>query len=266
MKKYKLGMLGVGNMGGSILEGIIKSSIYNKEEIFLYDVNSNVVEKYKKAGIAFSKDEKELVENVEILILAIKPQMLSCLENIKFKISNLVIVSIVAGKTVENLEEIFGKQKFIRVMPNTPALIKKGATAISRTSDIDDETFEIVKKMFSSIGIVEEIPDVLMNEVIPLNGSMPAFLYYFAKCFIDKAVKDGIEYDVAKNLACEAIKGSADMILESGKDIDTLIKDVCSPKGATLEGLKVFEEENEKEIIEKVADATIKRAYELSKI
>ena len=266
MKKYKLGMLGVGNMGGSILEGIIKSSIYNKEEILLYDVNPNVVEKYKKADIAFSKNEKELVENVEILILAIKPQMLSCLENIKFEISNLVVVSIVAGKTLKNLEEIFGKQKFIRVMPNTPALIKKGATAISRTSDIDDETFEIVKKMFSSIGIVEEIPDALMNEVIPLNGSMPAFLYYFAKCFIDKAVKDGIEYDVAKNLVCEAVKGSADMILTSGKDIDTLIKDVCSPKGATLEGLKVFEEENEKEIIEKVADATIKRAYELSKI
>ena len=192
--------------------------------------------------------------------------MLSAIENIKFDISNLIVVSVVAGKTIEDLEKIFGKQQFIRVMPNTPALIKEGTTAISRTSNINDEVFEVVKKIFLSIGTVEEISDNLMNEVIPLNGSMPAFLYYFVKSFTEKAVRDGIDYEVAKRLACNAIIGSADMILKSGKDIDTLIKDVCSPKGATLEGLKVLEDNKLNEIIEKVSDATIKRAYELSKI
>ena len=264
MKKYKLGILGIGNMGGSILEGILKTSIYNKEEIFLYDINPSVAQKYSE--LSFSKNEKELIENVEILILAIKPQMLTAIENIKFDISSLVVVSVVAGKTIEDLEKIFGKQQFIRVMPNTPALIKEGATAISRTSNISDEVFEKVKKIFLSIGTVEEIPDNLMNEVIPLNGSMPAFLYYFAKSFIEKAVKNGLDYEIAKRLACNAIIGSADMILKSGKDIDTLIKDVCSPKGATLEGIKVLEENKVNEKLEKVSDATIKRAYELSKI
>ena len=264
MKKYKLGILGIGNMGGSILEGILKTSIYNKEEIFLYDINPSVAQKYSE--LSFSKNEKELIENVEILILAIKPQMLTAIENIKFDISSLVVVSVVAGKTIEDLEKIFGKQQFIRVMPNTPALIKEGATAISRTSNISDEVFEKVKKIFLSIGTVEEIPDNLMNEVIPLNGSMPAFLYYFAKSFIEKAVKNGLDYEIAKRLACNAIIGSADMIVKSGKDIDTLIKDVCSPKGATLEGIKVLEENKVNEKLEKVSDATIKRAYELSKI
>jgi pyrroline-5-carboxylate reductase len=105
-----------------------------------------------------------------------------------------------------------------------------------------------------------------MNEIIPVNGSMPAFLYYFAKCFIDKAVKDGIDYETAKALCVQGIIGSAKMIEASDKSIDELIKDVCSPKGATLEGLRVLENNNVDEILEEVSDATIKRAYELSKI
>lgn len=263
---YKLGILGIGNMGGSILEGILKASIYQKEEILLYDVNSDIVSKYTNMGMFFAKDEKDLVENVRMLLLAIKPQMLDELKKYEFNTEGIVVISIVAGKTKEKLEEIFGKQKYVRVMPNTPSLIKYGATAIAKEETLTKEEFEVVVNIFKAIGHVEVISDNLMNEVIPLNGSMPAFLYYFAKCFIDKGVKDGLDYNTAKNLACEAIIGSAKMILESDKDIDTLIKNVCSPKGATLEGLKVFEENKTKEIIESVADATVKRAYELSNI
>ena len=134
------------------------------------------------------------------------------------------------------------------------------------TDNIDDETFKTVKNIFSSIGIVEEIDDEKMNEIIPVNGSMPAYLYYFAKAFIENAVEEGIDYEVAKKLASYAIIGSAKMILETDKSIDQLIKDVCSPKGATLEGLKVFDDNKVNEIIKKASKACIQRAYELSKI
>lgn len=263
---YKLGILGIGNMGGSILEGILKASLYKKEDVFLYDPNTEIKEKYSKLGLCFACDEKDLIENAQMLLLAIKPQMLDELKKYRFENNNLLIISIVAGKTKQKIEEIFGKQKIIRVMPNTPSLIKYGATAVGSSKEINETDLKKVVDIFSSIGTVEVIPDELMNEIIPVNGSMPAFLYYFAKCFIDKAVKDGIDYEVAKNLASQAIIGSAKMIKESGKDIDTLIKNVCSPKGATLEGLKVFEENNMKKIIEDASDATIKRAYELSNI
>lgn len=266
MKKYKIGILGIGNMGGSILSGIINASIYPNNEICIYDVDNTKLSKYHSLGINIASSEKVLIENVEMLLLAIKPQMLSSLEKLNLNINNLIVISIVAGKTVSDLTQIFGEQKFIRVMPNTPALINEGATAIARTQSVTDEEFNIVKQIFSSIGVVEEIDDTLMNEIIPINGSMPAFLYYFAKCFIDKAIKDGISYEVAKSLCVQAIIGSAKMIANTDKSIDELIKDVCSPKGATLEGLKVFENHHTNEIIEEVADATIKRAYELSKI
>lgn len=266
MKKFKFGVLGVGKMGSSILEGIEKASLYKKEEILLFDPNSLIKSEYEKKGFIFSDNEKNLVENVDILLLAIKPQMLFCLKDIKFNIENILIISIVAGKNISDLKEIFGNQRFIRVMPNTPALINEGATAIGKNNFVNEEELNLVCKIFSSIGVAKIIPDELLNEVIPLNGSMPAYLYYFAKCFIEKGVKDGIKYEDAKELVVQAIIGSAKMIVESNKDIDTLINDVCSPKGATLEGMSILKQGDFKEIVEKTSEKTIQRAYELSKI
>lgn len=263
---YKLGILGVGNMGGNILDGILKSSLYNKEELAIYDINPLVIEKYTKLGLKVCKSEVDLVDNVETLILAIKPQMLNTIKDIKFNNKNILIISVVAGKTVSDIKEIFGSDKIIRVMPNTPSFINEGATAIARSKNVTDNDILKAKEIFSQVGVVEEIPDNLMNEIIPVNGSMPAYLYYFVKCFVDKAVRNGIEEATAKRLACQSIIGSAKMILESGRDIDTLIKDVCSPKGATLEGLSVLKENNLEDIIDKASDATINRAYELSKL
>lgn len=261
---YKLGFLGVGKMGSSILLGIIRSGMYKTDDIMLYDPSNEVKSKFNE--FTFSTNEKELVENVEILIVAVKPQMFNELKKHDYDLHDNVIVSIVAGKTMDDLKDVFGEQLFIRVMPNTPALISSGATAISRYHNVTDVIFNKVKNIFETIGVVKEINDSLMNEIIPTNGSMPAYLYFFAKAFIENAVKHGIDYNIAKELAAEAIIGSAKMILESEKSIDDLIKDVCSPKGATLEGLKVLEDNKMKEIIDEACDACIKRAYELSKL
>ena len=261
--KYQLGILGLGKMGSSILSGIIKSKIYQKEEVLLFDVNDELKKKYSDLGYKFSDSEQALIDNVEMLILAIKPQMFKVLNNLKIN-NDLVVISIAAGKTIKDLEEIFGKQQFIRVMPNTPSLISYGATAITKSANVLEETFNKAKNIFESIGVVEEIDESLMNEIIPVNGSMPAFLYYFVEAYIDDATSCGIPYESAKRLACEAVIGSAKMILETGKPIKELINDVCSPGGATLEGLRVLKENNFQEIIKESNKACIKRAYELS--
>ena len=261
--KYQLGILGLGKMGSSILSGIIKSKIYQKEEVLLFDVNDELKKKYGDLGYKFSDSEQALIDNVEMLILAIKPQMFKVLNNLKIN-NDLVVISIAAGKTINDLEEIFGKQQFIRVMPNTPSLISHGATAITKSNNVLEETFNKAKNIFESIGVVEEIDESLMNEIIPVNGSMPAFLYYFVEAYIDDATSCGIPYESAKRLACEAVIGSAKMILETGKPIKELINDVCSPGGATLEGLRVLKENNFQEIIKESNKACIKRAYELS--
>ena len=234
-----------------------------KEEVLLFDVNDELKKKYGDLGYKFSDSEQSLIDNVEMLILAIKPQMFKVLNNLKIN-NDLVVISIAAGKTIKDLEEIFGKQQFIRVMPNTPSLISYGATAITKSNNVLEETFNKAKNIFESIGVVEEIDESLMNEIIPVNGSMPAFLYYFVEAYIDDATSCGIPYESAKRLACEAVIGSAKMILETGKPIEELINDVCSPGGATLEGLRVLKENNFQEIIKESNKACIKRAYELS--
>lgn len=261
---YKLGIIGLGKMGNSILSGIIKSNVYNKKEILLFDVNEQVKNNLINDGFIFSNNEQELLENVEMVLIAIKPQMFHVLKQLSLNNLNLVVISIAAGKTIKDLKDIFGNQKYIRVMPNTPALISSGATAIARDENVDEETFNKVKVIFESIGIVEEITEDKMNEIIPINGSMPAYLYYFVQAFIEAAVNDGIDYEIAKKLACEAVIGSAKMILETNKPIDELIKDVCSPGGATLEGLYVLENEKFKEIIYKASKACVEKAYDLS--
>ena len=252
-------------MGGSILSGILKSKLYQENQILLYDVNKETINFWEEKGLGFSNNVKELVESVEMVLVAIKPQMFEKLKEFTYDNKDLIVISIAAGKTIDDLKEIFGDKLFIRVMPNTPALISSGATAISRSENISDEVFEKVKRIFASIGCVEEIKDDQMNEIIPANGSMPAYLYYFAKGFIDDAIKRGIDSDVAKTLVSNAIIGSAKMILESNKTIEQLIIDVCSPGGATLKGLEVFDKYQLNQIISDTCEATINRAYELSK-
>ena len=262
--KYKLGMLGLGKMGGSILSGVVNSKLYSKNDIILFDTNESIKNNLVLQGFTFSNNEQDLFEKSECVIIAIKPQMFNVLETLDLKKLDLVVISIAAGKTINDLKKIFGNQKFVRVMPNTPALIQNGATAVARCDMVDDETFKKVKNIFKAVGTVEEISEDKMNEIIPVNGSMPAYLYYFVEAFLEEAVSLGLDYEVSKKLACEAIIGSCNMILKSNKTTNELIKDVCSPGGATLAGLKVLEDEKFKEIIKEAYKKCVERAYELS--
>lgn len=260
---YKLGILGLGNMGGSILSGIIKSNLYNNDEIIIYDLDLSKTNKYLELGISVANDINELFNNTEIILLAIKPQNINSLV-LNCNNPNLNIISIVAGKTINDLTLVFGDVNYIRVMPNTPSLIGEGTTVIAVDEKTDSNLLGETIKIFNSIGLVETISDKLINEVIPLNGSMPAYLYYFIKCFVNKAKTLGFSEEQAKILAANSIIGSAQMVLKSNKDIDTLIKDVCSPGGATLKGIEVLDNSNLQKIIDDVCEACIKRAYELS--
>lgn len=267
MKNYKIGFLGVGKMGGSILNGIISSKLYDIKDVMLFDTSDFVKDMYQKEGYVFSNDEVSLFEECEIVVLAIKPQMFSALsEKILNKKFDCLIVSIAAGITISRLKEMFGDIKCVRVMPNTPALIGKSTTVLTKDNLVTDDEFNQVKLIFEKIGVIEEITEDKMNEIIPLNGSMPAYLYYFAESFIENGIKNGVDPDVAKTLVVKAIIGSAEMILKSGKPTDQLIKDVCSPGGTTLAGLDVLKENEFKAIIDKASDACVNRAYELANI
>ncbi len=263
---YKFGILGVGKMGGAILDGVISSKIYDKLDILLYTPDEEIKKKYILDGFNFSKDESDLFNNSRIILIAIKPQVFEeALPNaLKIDFKNRCVLSIAAGKNIKTISSYFKNATIVRAMPNLPASIKKGAITVCYTEE-NELSLEAIK-ILSSIGVVRKIKEEEMDDTLALNGSMPAYAYLFAKAFIDYANKKGIDYDVAIDLTCNAIKGSMDMILEN-KDIpiQTLIDNVCSKGGTTIAGLnKLYENEFEKAIYE-CSEACSNRSKELGK-
>lgn len=262
----KLGFIGTGNMAMAILSGIFKSPI--QCSISAYDINGNNYDFLLKHGVAACATASNVVARCDYIVLAVKPQNFpEVLEEIRSVISkDVVLISIAAGITEEYIAKTLGfSPKVVRVMPNTPLLIGKGATALAAGERVSKDEFEFVRSVFSLNGETAVIPSDKMNEIIAINGSSPAFIYLFTKGFVDYAVKEGISDDTALKLFCASLKGAADMMLKSDFGIDQLIKMVSSPGGTTLAGLKEFEENNFLEIIDKACESCTKRAYELSK-
>lgn len=259
--------IGAGNMAGAILGGMIASP-GRPEKMIAYDVDAQKLERFRELGCIPAGSGREAVEAADYVLFAVKPQVIDAvMEQVKDAITpEKVLIFIIAGMTSEYVERTVGHRcKTVLVMPNTPFLIGSGAAAVSASGNVSAEEYALAKSVFEGSGIVEDIPEDKMREIIPVNGSSPAFIYYFAKLFIDRAVEMGIDGDVAKRLFCATLIGSARMLTETGKTPDELIKAVCSPGGTTLKGMEQLETEGFRSSVERCIDECVKRAYELSR-
>ncbi|MBQ7784369.1 MAG: pyrroline-5-carboxylate reductase [Oscillospiraceae bacterium] len=263
----KVGFLGTGNMGGAIIRGII-SCYGNDAEVYAYDPDREKLSQLEKDGIKPVSSEGELCEVCKYVFLAIKPQVF---ESVLPKLApyvkeDTVFVSIAAGITEEYIAGICGeKVRTVIVMPNTPFLLGKGATALAKGKYTTDEEFAVVMDIFRTGGIAEVVPMDKMKEIIAVNGSSPAFIYLFAKGFADYAKSVGIDAETALRLFAQSLIGSAEMLTNSGKSIDELIKMVSSPGGTTLAGLDGLYEGRLTDVVADCCERCTKRAYELSK-
>ncbi len=263
----KIGFIGAGNMATAIVKGLLKSGKL-VSEIYVYDCNVRQLKKMADMGVNIMYISEELVEKCDIIVLAVKPQNYDeVLEEIKPSVTDKkVFVTIAAGISIEYVRKGLGAEcPMVRVMPNTPLLLGKGATAMCRSDNISDEDFEEVYDMFANAGEVAVIPEEQMNAVIAVNGSSPAYVYLFAKAMIDYAVSVGIDKDVALNLVSKTFEGSAAMLRSSGNTPDELIEKVCSKGGTTIEAVKVLNDNNVSQIIADAMAACTKRAEELGK-
>ncbi len=264
----KIGFIGAGNMATAIIGGLLKSGSADGEHITVFDVMPDKLELMKnEKGIQTAPDAKTVVEVSDITVLAVKPQNYAeVLESIKLAVTeNKVIVTIAAGISTDYIAKTVGVEcPMVRVMPNTPLLLGKGATALSRRN-ISDEDFACVYDMFANGGETAILDESQMNSVIAVNGSSPAYIYLFAKAMVDYAVKEGIDEGAAMKLVCATLKGSAEMLEKSGDTPETLIKKVSSPGGTTLKALEKLEEKDFYNSVIEAMDACTKRADELSK-
>ncbi len=268
MSNKRIGFIGAGNMATAIINGIIKNKAKSAENISVYDLDKEKLEIMSDKGVDTEESCSALAAKSDIIVLAVKPQNYDeVLSDIKNSVNeNKVIVTIAAGISIDYVRNgLEINCPVVRVMPNTPLLLGKGASALCRSENISDEDFKEVYDMFALSGEAAILPESQMNAIIAVNGSSPAYVYLFAKAMVDYAVSVGINREVALSLICKTFEGSAEMLRSSGDTPETLIKKVSSKGGTTIEAMKVL---NEREVPKAIFDAMAactKRAEELGK-
>ena len=243
MINKKIGFIGCGNMGGAILFGALESGVLPKENAYVYDINPEMMAKAESWGVNLCTDDEDVCTKSDIILLAVKPQNAAeALGMCNKALDGKAMMSIVAGITVERLQNMIdGTPRILRLLPNTPAMVFEGAFAVCSDNDFTEEELEIAKSIYSSIGIIEMIPEKLIDAACALNGGGPAFVAMFIEAMADGGVKQGLPRATAYRLAAQTALGTAKMILETGMHPGQIKDMVTSPGGTTIEGCEALE-------------------------
>ncbi|MCI9069853.1 pyrroline-5-carboxylate reductase [Clostridium sp.] len=237
----KIGIIGCGNMGRAMLSALLKSSDISNDDIIVSTKRENSAEKIRNDfKVKTTLVNSEVAEKSNILFLAVKPHFFKeVIEEIKDKINNdTIIISIAAGITISQIEEWFGKDiKLVRSMPNTPALVGEGMSAICPNKNITSDELNYVGKLYNSFGKYEILEEKDFHAFIALCGSSPAYVFMFIEAMADAGVKLGIPRAKAYKLVEQSVLGSAKLALETGKHPGVLKDEVCSPSGTTIDAV-----------------------------
>jgi pyrroline-5-carboxylate reductase len=265
----KIGFIGSGNMAQAIIGGMVNSNMVSGESIMASNSserNLNIAK--EKYNILTTHDNKEAASFADILVIAVKPHIYPMvIEEVKDYVkNNVLIVTIAAGVTIGFMEKSFRRDiKVIRTMPNTPALVGEGMTAVCSNDKVTKEELEEVLSLFNSFGKTEVIEERLMDAIPAVSGSSPAYVYMFIEALADGAVRDGIPRAKAYKLAAQAVLGAAKMVLETGIHPGILKDNVCSPGGTTIEAVYSLEKNNFRGTIIDAMKACTERTKEMSK-
>lgn len=262
----KIGFIGAGNMAEAIIQGVIQAQVVDPSDIWISDVNQERCDILQhNFSVNAAENNKELLQNVDMAILAIKPQVAQeVLADLKdLWTANTVCVSIMAGKTLEFLAQLGEDIPAVRVMPNTPALVGQGMSALSASSTVSEDQKDKVEQVFASVGQCVWVPEDQMNAVTAVSGSGPAYIYAMGEAMIAAAQEQGLSAEAAEALVLQTITGAAAMMTQTNDSPQALREKVSSPGGTTLAGLTVLDKEGFRGMISKVVGAAAQRAREL---
>lgn len=241
-----IGFIGYGKMAKAMIGGIIASKLVAPDAVW---VSSRSAEKVEEAQATFNikstNDNKKVATEADFLFLAVPPnEYITVIEEIKSVVKeNVVIVTVAAGITTERVEMAFGKTvKVVRTMPNTPAFVGAGMTAVSFNQMVGEEDQKNVISLLESLGAVEIIDEKMMDAIPGISGSSPAYVFMMIEAMADGGVRQGLPREQSYRLAAQAVLGAAKMVLETGKHPGELKDQVCSPGGATIEAVATLEE------------------------
>ncbi len=267
----KIGFIGIGNMGGAILSGYAATEKAAGDQLLAFDMNEDLCKMTKEAipGLELCESGSELCKAADMVILGVKPQVIEgVMEEIAGSYdTSKTVVSMAAGVDMAVVEKYLGSDaKVIRIMPNTPAKVGQAMIAVCRNSNTEPDVFDAAMEIFGSIGMAEEVDESLIDCVIGVSGSSPAYTYMYIEALAQAAADNGMDGEKARVFAAQAVLGAAKMVLESPESLEQLRINVCSPNGTTIEAVnKLFENgfmDKVKEGFQAAVDRSIEMAEE----
>jgi pyrroline-5-carboxylate reductase len=263
----KIGFIGGGKMGGVIAGAIVARGLVPASQVIVSDVAKDRLEELTKTyGVQTTQDNKRAAKDAQVLILAVKPQAMA---EVLAELSTVVdksklVISIAAGIPIKFIEERLKKGvRVIRVMPNTPALVGEGMTALAGSPSATEKDLACAREIFDAVGLTVVLKEDLMDAVTGLSGSGPAYAFIMIEALSDAGVRMGLNRDVALKLSAQTLLGAAKLCLKGDKHPGELKDMVTSPAGTTIAGIKALEEGGIRATLMAAVEAATLRAKEL---
>jgi pyrroline-5-carboxylate reductase len=267
--KAKIGFIGGGKMGGAIIGGLLSRGVADAGRVWVSDTAKERLAELKDLyGVHTTTDNRTVVKNAEILVLAVKPQVMGpVLRELAGAIGRTkLVISIAAGIPLAFLEGNLGKGvRVIRTMPNTPALAGEGATALARGSHASEKDLEAARRIFGAVGRTVVVPEEQIDAVTGLSGSGPAYVFIILEALSDGGVRMGLPRDTALLLAAQTLLGAAKLYLSGDRHPGQLKDMVTSPGGTTIAGIQALEEGGLRAALIRAVEAATLRSKELGK-
>ncbi len=257
-----LAFIGGGAMGGSIVRRLIESGT-DPAEMLVVDLSAELRADYDALGVATS-DDAARVAGAEVIVVAVKPQhLMSALAPLAGVLRDELLVSVVAGVPTREFEQVLGPVAVVRCMPNTPALIGQGMTALASGAHVTDEQFEKAKGIMALVGAIVGVDESELDAVTAVSGSGPAYVFLLAEAMMAAAREQGLSDEVATQLVEQTLVGASQLLAGSDDPPDVLRVRVTSPGGTTQEALSVFEQEDFRGAVGRAVAAAARRSKEL---
>jgi pyrroline-5-carboxylate reductase len=267
--KEKIGIIGAGKIGSAIARGIVRAGLARKDQVMASDISETLRQAVAdELGIATESQNAKVCEFANVVILAVKPQILdSVVREIAGHVgSTKLVVSVAAGVPLARIESNLAPgARVVRVMPNIPCVVGAGASSYAAGCCATAADLENVASLLSSFGVALPVEEKYLDAVTGLSGSGPAYVFLFIEALADGGVQVGLSRDVALKLALQTVYGSARMALETSKHIAELKDEVTSPGGTTIAGLYALEQKGFRAAVMDAVVAGTKRSQELGK-
>lgn len=264
----RIACIGVGAMGEALVAGILSAKLLPATAVSVADADARrlrqVIEKH---GVHGGSNE-EVSAGADVVIVAVKPQFVAhVLQQIGPVLKpDVLVISIAAGVTLASLQTHLPQgTAIIRAMPNTPALVQAGATALAAADGVSEKQLDVALRLFGVIGKATVVDEAMMDAVTGLSGSGPAYVYLFIEALADGAVRVGLPRDTALQLAAQTVLGAAQMVLETGLHPGTLKDMVTSPAGTTIAGVAALEDRGFRAACIRAVEAATLRSVELGR-